>query len=153
LLNRFKSYLNHWQIKKMLYQNFSRMFQQTTTSRSLVKPIILTTTLSLCSCGASNNDGIACTAEARASVMLTVIDVNNNYLPDVFVSYSVDNSSPRTQICESNGVCLLEYETQGEFSITASKAGYLSTSATVNVSRSTCHVNTERIVLTLNKSS
>jgi hypothetical protein len=137
----------------MLYQNFSRMFQQTTTSRLTVKSIILTTTLSLCSCGASNSDEIVCTAEAHASVMLAVIDVNNNYLPDVLVSYSVDNSSPKTQICESNGVCLLEYETRGEFSITASKAGYLPASATVNVSRSTCHVNTEHIVLTLNKAS
>lgn len=106
----------------------------------------------LSACGASQTDDVVCTAEARASVMLTVVDAKNNKLPDVSVSYSVDKASPKMLICEPNGECVLEYEVPGEFLITASKAGYLPAASTVKVTRGACHVNTERVVLTLKSS-
>jgi hypothetical protein len=139
----------------MLYRNFSNMFRQEATRRSVCRlnglSNVLAATLLLCACGASDNTGdqAVCTTEARASVMLTVIDAQNNKLPAVSVSYSIDKASPKTQICASNGECVLEYEVPGEFAITASKVGYSSASTTVNVSRSTCHVNTEQVILTL----
>ncbi len=134
----------------MLYQNFSRLFRQAKTSRVVALPNVLAVTLMLCACGSSQSDDVVCTTEARASVVLTVIDAQNNKLPDVSVSYSIDKASPKTQICASEGECILEYEVPGEFSITASKVGYLPASATVKVTRSSCHVNTERVLLTLN---
>jgi hypothetical protein len=134
----------------MLYQNFSHLFRKTSTKRFVVLPSILAATVLLYACGSGQSDDIVCTTEARASVMMTVVDANNTNLPDVSVSYSIDSASPKTQICDTNGACVLEYEVPGEFSITASKAGYLPASATVKVSRSACHVNTERVSLTLN---
>jgi hypothetical protein len=103
-------------------------------------------------CGASNGEEVPCTLEAKASVIVSVVDTSNNYLPGVSVNYSVDKASPKTLMCESGEVCVLEYEMQGEFAITASKVGYMPASTTVKVARGTCHVNTERVLLTLIKS-
>lgn len=135
----------------MLYQNFSRLFRLTSTKRLVVLPSVLAATVLLYACSSGQSDDLLCTTEARASVMLTVVDANNTSLPDVSVSYSIDEASPKTQICDSNGACVLEYEVPGEFSITASKAGYLPAASTVKVKRGACHVNTERVTLTLKR--
>ena len=134
----------------MLYQNFSRTFRQVATSRKVVITNFFAATFLLTACGSNQDDDVICTTEARASVVLTVVDAQNNRLSDVSVSYSVDKATLKTQICPSNNECIIEYEVPGEFSITASKAGYLSSSATVRVTRSVCHVNTEQMTLTLN---
>jgi hypothetical protein len=134
----------------MLYQNCSRTFRQVATSRKIVSTNFVAATFMLSACGASQTDDVVCTAEVRASVMLTVVDAQNSKLPDVSVSYSIDKASPKTLICASNGECVLEHEVPGEFLITASKAGYLPASARVKVTRSVCHVNTEFVALALN---
>jgi hypothetical protein len=137
----------------MLYQNFSSTFRQVATIRKVVLANAFAAIFLLAACGSSQTDDVVCTTEARASVMLTVVDTENNKLPDVSVTYSIDKSSPKTQICTLNNECILEYEVPGEFSITASKAGYFPESATVKVTRSVCHVNTERVTLTLKKAA
>lgn len=104
--------------------------------------------LAACGSGSTSND-IVCTTEARASVILTVLDAQNKALSDVNVSYTVNNSALKTQQCDAAGVCILEYEVPGDFSIEASKPSYTSASANVKVSSSACHVNTEKISLVL----
>jgi hypothetical protein len=99
-------------------------------------------------CG-GGDDGIACTAEARTSVLLTVVDELNAPLPGVAVTYQVNGATAQSQACESNGRCAIAVEVSGVFSITASKAGYTSISGTATVTRDECHVNTERLTLTL----
>lgn len=133
----------------MLSQNFSRIFRQIENGRKVVLANLVAVTFMLSSCGGSQTDDVICTAEARTSVMLTVVDALNNKLPDVSVNYSVNNAAMKQQECDVNGVCSLEFEVLGEFNMTASKSGYESASAKVNVTRSECHVNTERVVLTL----
>jgi hypothetical protein len=137
----------------MFYLNLNRIFQRVAANRAVVLANVFTATFLLSACGSSQTDDVVCTTEARASVMLTVIDAQNNKLPDVSVSYSVNKTSPKTQICDSAVACVLEYEVPGEFSIMASKVGYLPASTTVNVTRGGCHVNTQLVLLTLNRAS
>ena len=121
-----------------------------TAGRQIMFANVFAVALLLSACGSAQTDDVVCTTEARASVVLTVVDAQNSKLPDVSVSYSVDKASPKTQTCASNGECVLEYEVPGEFLITASKTGYSPASAAVKVTRSLCHVNTERMSITLN---
>lgn len=99
-------------------------------------------------CGGADA-GFACTTEARTSVLLTVVDQLGAPLPGVSVRYQVDAGSAQSQACESNGVCAIAFEVSGVFSISATKVGYTSPSGTVTVTRDECHVNTERLTLTL----
>lgn len=108
-------------------------------------------TLVACGSGSASND-VVCTTEARASVILTVVDAQNKALSNVNVSYTVNNSALKTQQCDAAGVCVLEYEVLGDFSIEASKPSYISASANVKVSKSACHVDTQQISLVLKPS-
>ena len=100
-------------------------------------------------CGGGGDDGIACTAEARTSVLLTVVDQLNVPLPGVNVTYQVNGGATQSQRCEITGKCPIAFEVSGVFSIAASKAGYTPASGMVTVSRDVCHVSTESLILTL----
>ena len=100
-------------------------------------------------CGGGGDDGIACTAEARTSVLLTVVDQLNVPLPGVNVTYQVNGGATQIQACETTGRCAIAFEVSGTFSIAASKAGYTPASGTVTVTRDACHVITESLTLTL----
>jgi hypothetical protein len=120
-------------------------------SRALVRLIAagaLSLLMTACG-GGSTADGLACTAEARPSVLLTVVDPQNAPLAGVTASFQVNGGSAQSQACDANGLCALAFELAGEFSISASKAGYLPASGTLRVSRDDCHVITARLTLTL----
>jgi hypothetical protein len=60
----------------------------------------------LSACGGGDN-GIACATEARASVVLTVVDPFNMPLPGVNVTYQVNGGAAQTQTCETTEPPLL----------------------------------------------
>lgn len=99
--------------------------------------------------GGGGYDGIACTTEARTSVLLTVVDQLGAPLPGVTVMYQVNAGNAQSEACDSNGTCAIAFEVSGVFSITATKVGYTSPSGMVTVTRDECHVITERLTLTL----
>lgn len=103
----------------------------------------------LSACGGSADEGIACTTEARTSVLLTVVDQLNVALPGVKVIYQVNGGVAQSQLCEPTGKCAIAFETSGIFLIMASKTGYTSASGMVTVTRDVCHVITESLSLTL----
>ena len=101
-------------------------------------------------CGGGNaSDGIACTTEARTSMVLTVVDQFGAPLPGVTAMYRANAGNAQSEACDSNGKCTIAFEVGGVFAITAAKVGHTSTSATVTVTRDACHVITERLTLTL----
>ena len=89
--------------------------------------------------GSGETDGIVCTAEARSSVLLTVVNQANVTLTDVSVTYQVNGGTSQNQTCESGAACTIGYEVAGTFSITAAKSGYSPASDTVTVTRNECH--------------
>jgi hypothetical protein len=90
-----------------------------------------------------------CTAEARTSVQLTIVDPVGASLSDFTVTYRVDNGAAKSMSCNIFQPCPIEFEVSGVFTITAEKAGYKPSSGTVAVTRDECHVSTERLTLTL----
>lgn len=117
----------------------------------LVRPIAVgALALLMTACGGgSTADGLACIAEARPSVLLTVVDPQNAPLAGVTASFQVNGGSAQSQACDANGLCALALDLAGEFSISASRSGYLPASGTLRVSRDTCNVITARLTLTL----
>ena len=111
---------------------------------------LLTLSLLTTACGGgSGGDTLACTTEARPSVLLTVVDPQRAPLAGATATFQVNGGSAQTQLCDANGLCALAFELAGEFSISASKAGYLPATGTLRVSRDECHVITARLTLTL----
>ncbi len=107
--------------------------------------------LGACGSGSDSNNAV-CTTEARASVILTVVDAQNKAISNATVRYTVNNSALKTLQCDTAGVCILEYGVPGDFSIEASKASYASASANVKVTKSVCHVDTQQTSLVLKPS-
>lgn len=103
-------------------------------------------------CGSAGEE-LTCTAEARSSVTLSVVDRFNVPLAGVDVTYQVDGGPVRSPVagppCEPAVQCALAYEVSGVFFITASKPGYAPASATATVGRDACHVITQLLTLTL----
>lgn len=80
---------------------------------------------------------------------LSVVDSNNNGLPDVSISYQVNGGAVNTQACGPNGTCAIGEDLSGDFSITATKQGYASNSGAVTVGADRCHVRPERLTIVL----
>jgi hypothetical protein len=110
---------------------------------------LLTLSVLTTACGGGSGDGLACTTEARPSVLLTVVDPQNAPLAGAVATFQVNGGPAQTQACDANGLCALAFELAGDFSISASRTGYLPATGTLRVSRDECHVITARLTLTL----
>lgn len=108
--------------------------------------------LALAGCGGAD-DPIVCTTEARASVVVQVVDAAGAPLAGATVSYRVDSGPEQTAECsETAGACatfVAGREVVGDFSIRAEKAGSQAATASVTVQRDVCHVITREVVMTL----
>jgi hypothetical protein len=94
-----------------------------------------------------DGEGVSCTTDARASVLVTVLDSNGALVPDAQVSYSVGGAP---QPCEDliGGLYGCGSELRGDFAIEAVR-GTVSASMSVEVSADECHVITREIELVL----
>lgn len=119
---------------------------------TFIKSLCLSVLLALSACGGGDDEG-ACTAEARASVALTVVDDLSAPVAAADVSYRVDGGATQTLVCGSSGTCNLAYELSGAFAVSASKSGYLPASGTVTVNRDVCNVVTQKLTLTLKRAT
>lgn len=107
--------------------------------------------LTLAACG--GGEELACTLEARASLVVIAQDQAGVPLDNVQVDYRIDGGAAQRVVCLGAGPCVLEWEVRGQFSLTASRLGYESASAVVVVDGDQCHVNTRNVTLTLNRIS
>lgn len=112
--------------------------------------IFLASSAILTACGSGNgSDDLACTAEARSSVSLTVLDTLGLPIRTYDVAFQINNGAMQNVSCNSSDACAIEYEKSGVFSMTVSKPGFNSTSLDVTVTRDACHVMTQHATLTL----
>ncbi len=97
------------------------------------------------------DDGMACTALAAASVTITVLDGDGVALSGVTVAYSVDGDEPLDADQLSDNEFVAGWEVAGDFVITATKQGYLSTveAITVEMEESGCHVSGQVLEMVL----
>lgn len=106
--------------------------------------LLLALTLLATSCG---DDPVACTADLRPSVRVTVLDVVGEPVLDAELTYRVDGDIERS--CElSIDRYICGYEEEGRFVITAVR-GDEQGEARVSVRADACHVVTEDIDMTL----
>lgn len=131
--------------------NLQSKVNASSAMRSLIKSLCLPVLLALSACG--GGDEGACTAEARVSVELTIVDDLNAPVAAAEVSYRVDGGSAQTLVCGSSGGCNVANEVSGVLAISASKNGYLPASGTVTVERDACHVMTQKLTLTLKRAT
>lgn len=120
--------------------------------RRLTTVLCLLALSAVSACGSGSNgtnNEIVCTTEARASVLLTVVDSHNLPLADVDVTYQVDGGTIQSHACDAGGSCAIAFEVSGVFSISVSKAGYTPAAGSVTVTRDVCHVKTESLTLML----
>lgn len=99
-------------------------------------------------CG-GEDDGIACTTLAAASVTVTVVDSSGAAISDAVVQYSVDGG-PQTD-CEQpgpDGTYVCGYEIDGIFTITATR-GFMTGTGTATVTKDECHVIGQMVKITL----
>ncbi|MCO4746885.1 MAG: hypothetical protein KC912_18960 [Proteobacteria bacterium] len=90
-----------------------------------------------------------CTAEARVSVMVEVIDAAGDLVVDPVGTYTVDGGAEAD--CESwgDGMLACGWEVPGEFSITVDGFGFTPETVSATVTGDTCHVGTEDVTVTL----
>lgn len=100
-----------------------------------------------------------CTMEARASVVVTVVDAAGAPLPDATVTWSTGGGEPQAAECW-DGSCAAGYEVSGEITVYASisqetedpccwLADGTSSTVTVPMTEDGCHVETQELTLTL----
>lgn len=91
-----------------------------------------------------DDNGIACTEEARAGLNITVKDAETNaYLSEGVSVVATDGSYTETlqSFGGSEPVFSGAYEREGNYTITVSKSGYVTyTSEVVSVTSDVCHV-------------
>lgn len=108
--------------------------------------------LALGGCGGTD-EAIFCTAEARASVMVQVVDAAGAPLAGATVSYRVDSGREQAAECyappDGCSTFVAGREIAGDFSIRAEKVGFQPAAASVTVQRDVCHVTTGEVVMTL----
>ncbi len=110
--------------------------------------------LAFSACGGGDAaDGIACTTEVRPSVVLTVVDSNAVAIPSVTVTYRIGSGAWQSLVCPATGSCPVGSEQVGRFSLSVSKAGYLTGTADVQVNRGVCRVTTEQVRMVLRPTS
>lgn len=108
-------------------------------------------------CGDDDDFFVACTAESRVSVVITVVDAVGAPVPGAMVTYSVDGgafqqatgcSSALIPACSGN-VFVAGREVAGDFVMRVEKAGLQPATVSVRVARDECHVLTQQIVVPL----
>jgi hypothetical protein len=99
----------------------------------------------------TTTDGIACTAEARSSVTVTVVDGNGDPVTDATVTYTVDGGDPQQAEPFPDGTFVAGWELAGTFTVTAQKDGFLPAQETVTVAMDEvgCHVVSQTVQLVL----
>ena len=91
-----------------------------------------------------------CTAEARPSTQVTVVDADGQVLTDeAEVTYTVDGGEPRPCDALGGGSLACGWEVEGTFEITADALGYEPRTEAVIVESDECHVITEEVRLEL----
>ena len=104
-------------------------------------------------CSDEESDDVVCTDEARASVVVRVVDATGAPLPGAMVTYRVDRGPRQSAECsELPGTCthfVAGFEVAGDFTIRAERAGFQPATASIRVERDVCHVRTQELLLTL----
>ncbi|HEY3446689.1 MAG TPA: hypothetical protein VGK67_10015 [Myxococcales bacterium] len=96
-----------------------------------------------------------CTAEARASVVVTVVDAAEKVVTDAKVTFRVDGGVEQKAECQGTYANMCDkwhagLEDSGTFVIVATSAdGTKRAEKTVVVKRDECHVQTELVMLVL----
>lgn len=113
-----------------------------------------TVALFLSACGGGHySDGVACTLEARASVIINTVDPGAAPIAGAVVTYQINGGPLQTQNCPAVGVCSVGSEQSGRFKLTVSKAGYVSQYTEVQVNADECHVLSERVTVVLRRAT
>lgn len=109
-----------------------------------------TVALFLSACGGGTDpDIVACTLEARASVLINTVDPGASPIEGATVTYQINDGALKTESCPASGTCAVGSEQSGRFKLIVSKAGYVSQSTEVQVKADECHVLTERVTVVL----
>ena len=108
--------------------------------------------------GSGRDDEGVCTLEARASVVVAVVNPTGAPLPGTTITYRVDGGEAQAAVCADPSV-LLEactvfvagFEVAGNFTIQGQKAGFNLALASVRVEQDEtgCHVLTQELTLPL----
>ena len=93
----------------------------------------------------TGEEGVDCSADIKPSVVVSVVDADGSEILEAELTYSVDGGTE--QPCDEYNTC--GQETAGEFTITASAAGYMPASETLTVESDICHVITQWVDLVL----
>jgi hypothetical protein len=116
--------------------------------------LLATVALFVSACGGgSNSDGVACTLEARASVIINAVDPGAAPIASAVVTYQINGGPLQTENCPAVGVCSVGSEQSGRFKLTVSKTGYMSQSTEIQVNADECHVLTERVTVVLRRAT
>ncbi len=111
--------------------------------KKLLLIIVLTPFLLATQCDEEDN-GIACTEEAKAGLNITIKDAETNaYLSEGVSVVATDGSYTETlqSFDSSEPVFSGAYEREGNYTITVSKSGYVTyTSEIISVTSDVCHV-------------
>jgi hypothetical protein len=103
--------------------------------------------------GADGTDGEDCSAEAVASVAVTVepADVSIAELSNLVVEFAADGEdfAACSDFGDGSGRYSCGYEVPGAITVRASADGYAPAEETVEVGEDACHVITEQVTLTL----
>jgi hypothetical protein len=122
-----------------------------TLSASLLS---VTAALFLSACGGGDySDAVACTLEARASVVIRTVDTGGLPIVGTTVSYQINDGALQTVSCPAAGTCSIGSEQSGRFRLTVNKAGYVSQSTEVKVNADECHVLTEQVTVVLRRTT
>ena len=102
-----------------------------------------------------DDNGIACTEEARAGLNITIKDAETNlYLSEGVSVIATDGSYSETLISfdVTEPIFSGAYEREGNYIITVSKTGYVTyTSEIITVTSDLCHVIPQQITILLQK--
>lgn len=100
-----------------------------------------------------DDNGIACTEEARAGLNITIKDAETNaYLNEGVAVIATDGSYSETLISFDVAEPIFSgaYEREGNYIITVSKSGYVTyTSEIITVTSDVCHVIPQQITILL----
>lgn len=111
--------------------------------KKLLLIIVLLPFLLATQCDKEDN-GIACTEEAKAGLNITIKDAETNvYLSDGVSVIATDGSYSETLVSfdVSEPIFSGAYEREGNYTITVSKSGYVTyTSEIITVTSDVCHV-------------
>jgi hypothetical protein len=108
--------------------------------------------LALLAPACSGDDSVACTADLRPSVRLTLLDSAGDPVLDADVTYRVDGDIERACSTMGEGLYICGLEEQGRFVITA-RRGDEQGEARVDVRADVCHVVPEDVSLELEPAS